>query len=56
MSVKSICFITSINSLISLLGFCLIDLSIGERGVLKSPNISVCSLMSALSSSNVSFT
>ena len=56
MSVKSNCFITSNNSLNSLLGFCLIDLSIGERGVLKSPTISVCGLMAALSFSNVSFT
>ena len=55
MFVKSNWFITSINSLISLLGFCLIDLSIGERGVLNSPTISVCGLMSALSFSNVSF-
>ena len=39
-----------------MLGFCLIDLSIGERGVLKSPTISVCGLMAALTFSNVSFT
>ena len=56
MSVKSNWFITSINSLISLLGFSLIDRSIGERGVLKSPTISVSGLMAALSFSNVSFT
>ena len=47
---------TSSNSLISLLSFCLIDLSIGERGVLKSPTISVCGLMTALSSKSFSFT
>ena len=41
MSVKSICFMISVSSLISLLSFCLFDLSIGERGVLKSPTISV---------------
>ena len=41
MSIKSIWFITSVSSLISLLGFCLVDLSIGEKGELKSPTISV---------------
>ena len=53
MSVKSICFTTSKNSL---LDFCLIDLSIGERGVLSSPTTSACGLMCALSSINISFT
>ena len=47
---------TSVSSLISLLSFCLVDLSIGESGVLKSPTISVWGLMCNLSFSNVSFT
>ena len=55
MSVRSIWFITSVSSLISLLSFCLVDLSIGEREVLKSPSISVWCLMCDLSSRNVSF-
>ena len=49
MSVGSIWLITSVSSLISLLGFCPIDLSIGKRDVLRSPTISVCGLMTALS-------
>ena len=49
-------FHKSDSSLISLLSFCLFDLSTGERGVLKSPTIRVWGLMYALSSSNVSFT
>ena len=55
MSVNSICFITSASSLISLLNFYLVDISIGERGVLKSP-IRVWGLMYALCPNNVSFT
>ena len=47
---------TSVSSLISLLNFYLFDLSIGERGVLKSPMISVWGLMCDLNFSNVSFT
>ena len=46
---------TFVSSLISL-SFCLVDLSIGECGVLKSPTISVCGLMCYLSFSNASFT
>ena len=42
--------------LLFLLSFCLFDLSIDERGVLKSPTIRVWGLMYALNSSNVSFT
>lgn len=40
--------------LISLLGLCLVDLSIVDSGVLKSPTISVCGLM--CNSNFVSFT
>ena len=40
---------TSVNSLISLLSFCLVDLSISESGELKSPSISVWVLMCDLS-------
>ena len=47
---------TSVSSLISLLNFCLVDLSIGKIVVFKSPTISVWSLMCDLSFSNVSFT
>ena len=47
---------TSVSSLTSLLSFCLVDLSIGESGVLKSPTISVWGLMCNLSFSNVSLT
>jgi hypothetical protein len=36
--------------------FCLNDLSIGENGVLKSPNVNVWGFMYDLSFSNVSFT
>ena len=46
----------SVSSHISLLSFCLIDLSSGDSGVLKSPTINVWSLMCDLSFSNVSFT
>ena len=47
---------TSVSSLISLLNFCLIDLSIGENGKLKSLTNSVWGLICNLSFSNVSFT
>ena len=47
---------TSVSSLISLLSFYLVNLSIGESGVLKSLTINVCSLMCDLNFSNVSFT
>ena len=49
-------FITSVSSLISLLNFYLVDLSIGMSGVLKSPTINMLGLMCDLSFSNVSFT
>ena len=45
----------SVSSLISLLSFCLVDLSIMESGVLKPLNISVWCLMCDLIFSNVSF-
>ena len=48
--------ITSVSSLISLLSFCLTDLSSSESGVLKSPTISVWGLQCDLSFSSVSFT
>ena len=44
---------TSVSSLSYLLNFCLVDLSIVENGVLKSPFISVWNLMCELSFSNV---
>ena len=47
---------TSVSSLISLLSFCLVDLSIGESEVLKSPIIIVWGLMCDLNFSNASFT
>ena len=47
---------TSVCSPISLLSFCLVGLSTGESGVLKSPTICVWCLMCNLSFSNVSFT
>ena len=47
---------TSGSSLTSLLSFCLVYLSIGESGVLKSSAINVWGLMCDLSFSNVSFT
>ena len=56
MSVKSICLIRSVSLLISLLSFCLVDVSFGKSGVLKSPVISVWGLICDLSFSNVSFT
>ena len=46
----------TVNSLISVLSFCVVNVSIGENGVLKSPTISVWGLMCDLSFSNVSFT
>ena len=46
---------TSVSSLISLLKFCLVDLSVGESGVLEFPTI-IGGLMYDLSFSNVSFT
>ena len=45
-----------VSSFISLLSFCLADLSSGDSGVLKSPNISVWGLLCDLRFSNVSFT
>ena len=56
MSVKPNCTITSISSFVSLLSFCLVFLSSGESGVLKSPTISVCGFMYDLNFINVSFT
>ena len=53
---KSICIITSINSLISLLSFYLTDFSSGESRVLKSPAVSVWGLMCDLSFRSASFT
>ena len=44
-----------ITYVISLLSFCLVDLSIVERGVLKSSTNSVWDLMCDLSFSNISF-
>ena len=44
------------SCLISLLSFYLIDRSIGDNGVLKSPTISMWGLMYNLSFNNVSFT
>ena len=46
---------TSVSSFISLLSFYLVDLCIGESGVLKSPTINGWGLMFDLSFSNVSF-
>ena len=45
----------SVSSLISLLGFCLADMSSCHSGVLRSPTTSVWDLMCDLSFSNVSF-
>ena len=47
---------TSVSSLIYLLSFCLVDQSIEESGVLKSPTISVWGFMYNLSFSSASFT
>ena len=47
---------TSVSSLISLLGFCLVDLSGGESGVLKSLAINVLDLICDLNFRSVSFT
>ena len=47
--------IISVISLISLLSFCLVVLSIWECGLLKSPMISVWGLMCDLSFCNISF-
>ena len=47
---------TFVSSLISLLSFYLVGLSIVESGVLKSPTISVWGLVCDLSFNNVSFT
>ena len=46
----------SFSSSISLLIFCLADLSSGESGMLKSPTTSVWGLIYDLSFNNVSFT
>ena len=48
-SVKSISLIRSVSLLIALLSFCLVDLPIDKRGLLKSPTISVWGLMCDLS-------
>ena len=53
---KNSIVITSIRFPISLLSFCLIDLSIDECEIFKGPTTSVCGLMCALSFSDVSFT
>ena len=47
---------TSVSSLFSLLSFCLVDLTIGESGMLKSPTISVSNLMCNLSFSDFFYT
>ena len=47
---------TSVSSLISLLGFCVADFSIGESEVLKSFTISVWGLICDLRFSNISYT
>ena len=47
---------TSVSSLISLLSFCLVNLSIVESLMLKTPTISLWGLMYSLSFSNISFT
>jgi hypothetical protein len=46
----------SVNFIISLLSFCLDDLSNSENGVLKSPTSNVWGLMCDLSFSNIYFT
>ena len=56
MSVKSIQVISSVSSLISLLSFCLVDLSIGKSELLMSLTIGVWGSMCDLSFSNISFT
>ena len=55
MSVKSISSRALFNATISLLIFCLEDLSIFDSGVLKSPAIIVCLSLSFLKSSNIFF-
>ena len=54
-STKSIGFQTSVSFTGSLLSFCFQNLSINERGVLKSSTIIVCSAMCDLSFTKVSF-
>ena len=46
----------SVSSLICLLNFCLVDLSFGEHGIMKSLNICVWGLMLNLSFNDVPFT
>ena len=55
MSVNPNWVITSVISFVSLLSLCLVVLSSGERGVLKSITVSVCGFICGLSFSNVSF-
>lgn len=45
----------SVSSFVSLLGFCSVDLPIGESGVLTLSTIGVWNLMCDLSFGNVSF-
>ena len=54
-SVKSISSRALYNATISLLIFCLEDLSIFDSGVLKSPSVSVLLSVSFLSSSKIFF-
>ena len=56
MSVNPNWVINFVSSFVSLLSFCLVILSSGESGVLKSPTIRVCGFVCDLSFSNVSFT
>jgi hypothetical protein len=49
----SICFMVSFSSRISLLLFCLDDLSIGDREVLKSPTTTVLKSICAIKSFSV---
>jgi hypothetical protein len=48
-SLKSICFITSVSLTVSLFSYCFQHMSIDESGVLKTPTIIVCGAMCALS-------
>ena len=55
MSIRSICSSVLFSASVSLLIFCLVDLSFGVSGVLKSPRMNALHSISSFSSVNIYF-
>ena len=56
MSIRSICSSVLFSASVSLLIFCLVDLSFGVSGVLKSPRMNALHSISSFSSVSICFT